>query len=183
MKALLRGGVLLVGIFLLPPLESLAGQDGTVQGRVRDEEGTAVFRATVVLLRSGTPVVISDMDRLGSFRISEVAPGPYTVRVQGLGYSEYSEEIVIGPTETVDLDLRLQRSAIQIEGISVEAERSRARARFEQVGGATIRDLNLDAVRTVPGLAEPDPVRALEVLPGVVSTSDFSASFHVRGGS
>ena len=184
----LRGRVLLAGIFLagillLPPLQPLAAQDRTVQGRVRDEEGAAVYGATVALLRGGAPVLGSNTDRLGSFRIFGVAPGPYTVRVQGLGYSEVSEEIVVGPTETVELDLRLQRSALQIEGISVEAERSRARARFEQVGGATIRDLDLDAVRTVPGLAEPDPVRALEVLPGVVSTSDFSAAFHVRGGS
>ena len=176
-------GVLLVGIFLLPPLEPLAAQDGTVQGRVRDEEGTPVFRATVVLLSSGTPIVASDTDRLGSFRIFGVAPGPYTVRVRGLGYTGYSEEIVIAPTGTVELDLRLQRDALQIEGISVEAERSRARARFEQVGGATIRGLDVDAVRAAPALAESDPVRALEVLPGVVSTSDFSASFHVRGGS
>ena len=175
--------MLLAGIFLLLPLQSLAAQDGMVQGRVRDEEGTAVFRATVVLLRGETPVVASDTDRLGSFRIFGVAPGPYTVRVQGLGYTEYSEDIVVGPSVTLELDLRIERSALQIEGISVEAERSRARARFEQVGGATIRDLDLDAVRIVPALAEPDPVRALEVLPGVVSTSDFSASFHVRGGS
>ena len=174
--------VLLVGICLLP-MGPLAAQDGTVQGRVRDDEGAAVFRASVVLLRSGTPVVASDTDRLGSFRIFEVSPGPYTVRVQGLGYEEYSEEIVIGPAETVELDLRIPRSAIEIEGISVDAERSRTRARFEQVGGATIRDLDVDAVRLLPSLAEPDPVRAIEVLPGVVSTSDFSAAFHVRGGS
>ena len=174
--------VLLAGIFLLP-LEPLAAQDGTVQGRVRDEEGTPVFRASVVLLRGETPVVASDTDRLGSFRIFGVAPGPYTVRVQGLGYTEYSEDIVVGPSVTVELDLRIERSALQIEGISVQAERSRARARFEQVGGATIRDLDIDAVRLVPSLGEPDPVRAIEVLPGVVSTSDFSAAFHVRGGS
>ena len=184
----LRGPVLLAGIFLAgillsTPLEPLVAQDGTVQGRVRDEEGVAVFRATVTLLRSGAAVLGSDTDRLGSFRILGVAPGPYTVLVQGLGYTEYSEDLVIGPTETVELDVLLQRSALQIAGISVEAERTRARARFEQVGAATIRSLDLDVVRTVPGLAEPDPVRALEVLPGVVSTSDFSASFHVRGGS
>ena len=179
----LSGAVLLVmGISLLL-LEPLAAQDATVQGRVRDDEGAAVFRASVMLLRNGTLVVASDTDRLGSFRIFEVTPGPYTVRVQGLGYAEYSEEIVIILTETMELDLRLQRSALQIEGISVEAERSRERARFEQVGGTTVRALNLDEVRIVPGLAEPDPIRALEVLPGVVSTSDFSASFHVRGGS
>ncbi len=175
--------MLLAGIFLLPPLESLAAQDGTVQGRVRDEAGAAVYAATVALLTDETTIGITGTDRLGSFRILGVAPGSYTVRVRGLGYAEYSEEIVIGPSEVVELDLRLEPSAIEIEGISVEAERNLARVRFEQVTGATIRDLDVDAVRTVPGLAEPDPVRAVEVLPGVVSTSDFSASFHVRGGS
>ena len=174
---------LLLVIFLLAPSQPLAGQDGALQGRVRDDEGAAVYRATVTLLRNETPVVSVDTDRLGLFRLQEVPPGPYTVRVQGLGYLEYSGEIAVGLGETVELDLRIPRSAIEIEGISVDAERSRARARFEEVGGATVRELALVEVRAVPGLAEPDPVRALEVLPGVVSTSDFSSAFHVRGGS
>ena len=183
MPGSLRGCAVLVSIFLVWSSAPLAAQDGTVQGRVRDDEGTAVYRATVVLFRSETPVVVAESDRLGLFRFFEVAPGPYVVRVQGLGYSEYSEDIRVGLGETVELDLRLPRSAIELEGISVEAERSRTRARFEQVGGATVRELALVEVRAVPGLAEPDPIRALEVLPGVVSTSDFSAAFHVRGGS
>jgi hypothetical protein len=179
----LRLCALLPVIFLAALSRPLAGQDGTLQGRVRDDEGAAVYRATVTLLRRQTPVASVDTDRLGLFRFQEVAPGPYTVRVQGLGYFDYSEETAVGLEETVELDLRIPRSAIEIEGISVDAERSRARARFEEVGGATVRELALVEIRAVPGLAEPDPVRALEVLPGVVSTSDFSSSFHVRGGS
>ena len=177
-----RIGVL-TGLSLLLPWGSVAGQDGTVQGRVRDDEGAAVYRARVTLLRNDTPVEVTDTDRLGLFRLIGVAPGPYTVGVQALGYSDYSEDLLVGPAETLELDLRIPRSAIQIEGISVEAERSRARERFERVGGATIRELSLVDVRAVPGLAEPDPIRALEVLPGVVSTSDFTAGFHVRGGA
>jgi hypothetical protein len=183
MPGSLRGCVFLVGTFLVWSFASLAAQDGTVQGRVRDDEGTAINKVTVALFRSGTPVVVADADRLGLFRCFEVTPGPYTVRVQGLGYSEYSEDIVVSLGETVELDLRLPRSAIELAGILVEADRSRTQARFEQVGGATVRELSLVEVRAVPGLAEPDPIRALEVLPGVVSTSDFSAAFHVRGGS
>ena len=179
----LRSGVLLVGILFLLPSGALVGQDGTVQGRIRQQDGSAVYGATVALLRAGIAVVASDTDRLGSFRISEVAPGPYAVRIKGLGYAAYSEEIVVGLTETVELDVRLQRSAVRLEGISVDAERSRARVRFEEAGGATVRELDLADLRSVPGVAEPDPVRAIEVLPGVVSTSDFSAAFHVRGGS
>jgi hypothetical protein len=166
----------------LHPLAAWA-QAGTVQGRVRDQVGAAVFGATVGLHRGGRRVFAADTDRLGSFRISEVLPGTYVLRVQALGYLQHTGELTVGLAETVELDMRLERNAIELEGISVEAERSRRRIRFEEIGGATVRELDLEDLRLIPGVAEPDPVRAIEVLPGVVSTSDFSAGFHVRGGS
>jgi hypothetical protein len=55
--------------------------------------------------------------------------------------------------------------------------------RFEEIGGVTARELELADLKRVPGVVEADPLRVVEVLPGVVSTSDFSAAFHVRGGS
>ena len=162
---------------------SLAAQAGIVQGLIRDTEGAAVYAATITLSRGDALLGAADSDRLGSFRISAVMPGPYTLRVQALGYAEHAEDVVVGLSAVVEVEVRLQRSALELEGISVEAERARDRIRFEEVGGATIRELDLADLRNVPGVAEPDPVRAIEVLPGVVSTSDFSAAFHVRGGS
>lgn len=44
---------------------------------------------------------------------------------------------------------------------------------------STVQGQIRDEVRFLPGVPEPDPVRAIEVLPGVVSTSDFSAAFEV----
>ena len=158
-------------------------QLGSVQGRVREAEGAAVYGATVSLFRGGTRAFVTETDRLGSFRVTDVTPGPWDVEVTALGYAGYAESIELGLAGTVDLDIRLERSALVLQGIDVEAERSRDRVRFEEVGGATVRELELDEVRLVPGVAEPDPVRAIEVLPGVISTSDFSAAFHVRGGS
>ena len=158
-------------------------QLATVQGRVREVEGSAVYGATVALYRSGARLHAADTDRLGSFRISDVVPGSYELRVQALGYAEHVEVVSLELAATLELELRVERSALELEGISVEAERSRERIRFEEVGGATVREMDLEEFRRVPGVAEPDPVRAIEVLPGVVSTSDFSAAFHVRGGS
>ncbi|MDX1495029.1 MAG: TonB-dependent receptor, partial [Longimicrobiales bacterium] len=161
----------------------LSGQESTVQGQVRDDEGAAVFGATISLYRGDSRLYGAETDRLGSFRISEVRPGPYELRVQALGYAELVESLEVGFATTEDLDLRLERSALELEGIAVEAERSRQRRRFEELPGPTVREMDRSEVRWVPGVAEPDPVRAIEVLPGVVSTSDFSAAFHVRGGS
>jgi hypothetical protein len=167
----------------LASASSAEAQFATVQGRVHDTNGAAVYAATVSLYRGEARVYGADSDRLGSFRISEVRPGSYELRVQALGYAEHVEAIEVGFAETVELDVGLEASALELEGLSVEAERSRERIRFEEVGGATVRELEQEDLRLVPGVAEPDPVRAIEVLPGVVSTSDFSAAFHVRGGS
>jgi hypothetical protein len=163
--------------------EDSSGQVGTVQGRVRDGEGVPVVAATVSLQSGSTRTHAAGTDRLGSFRISDVPPGEYTLRVEALGYADYVETVRGEAAGTLEVDVRVETRALELEGISVEAERSRARIRFEEIGGATVRELNVEDLRLVPGVAEPDPVRAIEVLPGVISTSDFSAAFHVRGGS
>jgi Carboxypeptidase regulatory-like domain/TonB-dependent Receptor Plug Domain len=174
--------VLALGLLSLcvPPLHA---QDGTIQGRVRDDEGAPVFAATVVVLRDSTALVGVDSDRLGAFSIGRVPSGRYTLDVSAFGYAEQTRDVVVVAGETLDVEIALARSAIELQGISVEAAASRDRARFETLGGATIREMNVAEVRLVPGVAEADPIRAIEVLPGVVTTSDFSADFHVRGGS
>lgn len=158
-------------------------QDGRIRGRVRDDEGAAVLGAVVTLLREGAILGGANSDRLGSFGLPSLPAGAYTLRVTGLGYADREEDVLLGPGETLEIEVRLERSAIELPGISVAAVASRDRARFEELGGRTVRELNLVELRAVPGVAEADPVRAIEVLPGVVSTSDFSAAFHVRGGS
>lgn len=160
-----------------------AAQDGSVQGRVRDDEGSAVLGVQMRLDQAGTLVRLAETDRLGYFRMDGVPVGAYTLRFGRIGYAETSVPVRVGPGEAVELELSVQRSALVLEGITVGAERSRARARFEEAAGITVRELGKADLRRVPGIAEADPLRAVEVLPGVVSTSDFSAAFHVRGGS
>lgn len=150
---------------------------------MHDEEGAAVREASVAIETPNRRVAAVDTDRLGQFRLSDVPPGSYDLYVRALGYAEYVQQIVVSVGGTLELDIALERSALELEGISVEAERSRDRVRFEEIGGTTVREMDIETVQMIPGVAEPDPVRAIEVLPGVVSTSDYSAAFHVRGGS
>jgi outer membrane receptor protein involved in Fe transport len=72
---------------------------------------------------------------------------------------------------------------VELEAVVVEARRSRRTARFEESAGLTVQELSLAELRSIPGLAEPDPVRAMDVLPGVTRVSDFTAVLNVRGGS
>ena len=148
-----------------------------------DDEGAAVAGIVVAIQRDSVTFVGTDTDDLGSFRISSIPAGTYTLRIFGLGYAEHTQDVALEAQETLELEVRVTRQAIQLQGVSVDAEATRQRLRFEEVGGATVRELDATELRAVPGVAEADPIRAVEVLPGVVSTSDFSASFHVRGGA
>jgi len=155
---------------------------GEIVGRVIDARGAALQGATVLLERNGELLSGVGTDRLGGFRIRELAPGTYRLRVERLGFTPEALELSVGE-DRVRVEVVLQPSALRLEGISVEASRSRERTNFEREAGATVRELSAGELRLIPGLAETDPLRALEVLPGVVSTSDFASAFNVRGAS
>lgn len=175
--------LLLVAALLAPSL--LQAQTASVGGRILDVDSAAVDGAIVQLRRTnpeGTPRTV-ETDRLGSFFFSQLAPGSYQLDAGRLGFAQQTTTVTVGEREALVLILVLETEAFQLEGINVEAERSRERARFEDQAGTTVRDLAGEEIKLIPGLAEADPIRAIEVLPGVVSTSDFSSAFNVRGGS
>ena len=84
---------------------------------------------------------------------------------------------------SVHVNVTLVEQAIELGGVSAEGRRSRQRARFEDFAAATVQELGHAELKTIPGLAEADPMRTVDVLPGVTRVSDFAASFNVRGGS
>ena len=164
----------------------LAAQTGGVEGRVLDADGPPVFAANILLARPETPEEverIAETDRFGYYRIENLVPGEYRLRAQRIGYGEAVRTIEVVADLRIEIDFTLAASPVVLEGISISTAETRERSRFLETAGVTVREISQAELRLVPGLAEADPIRAVEVLPGVVSTSDFTASFNVRGGS
>jgi hypothetical protein len=155
---------------------------GTLVGTVRSGD-TPVEAAAVVVL-SGSDIIAevgTDVD--GAFRVGALPAGRYTLTVQRIGLADVTRLISIEPGATAVIEVEMQPAAVALEGIDVGARQSRERETFETEAGVTVRELTAEDIRFVPGLAEADPIRAIEVLPGVVTTSDFTSAFNVRGGS
>lgn len=180
--------VLLLGLLLaLAGAARAQGAGGVVAGRVLDPEGAPVAGATVRLIRAeGAQPRSGASDDAGAFRFEDVPAGRWRVRAERIGFAAAEAEVRLAGGESRTVDLRLSGgAAVEVEGIEVRSTRDtrRERARFETEAGVTARVITGRELKVLPGLAEADVLRAVEVLPGVVSTSDFSSAFHVRGGS
>jgi hypothetical protein len=156
---------------------------GSVVVRVTDPANEPLT-ATFVTLAPATDTLVPRTalsDAGGRALFLQVPAGRYRVRVERLGYATAERDVTVVAGTTVRADLVLQEAAVGLPGVIVAAERRRAR--FEESAGSTVGELSQRELKLVPSIGEPDVLRAIEVLPGVVSTSDFSSSFNVRGGS
>lgn len=158
----------------------------TLTGRVTAETGEPVGDAAVTLLRADETVATARTGTDGRYRIASIPAGRYGVRVSRIGFrSPAARSVQFAAGGEQRLSFALQTTAVEIEGILAEgrANTDRERTRFETDAGVTARVVGGEQIKMLPGLAEADVLRAIEVLPGVVSTSDFSSSFNVRGGA
>jgi hypothetical protein len=168
---------------MLVAVATAAGaQPGSVEGRVRDGNGRPIAAASIALLGADSSLLrTSSTDRLGQFRIAALSAGRYTLRVQHIGYADLTQAVEVGPGRSTAVELVVTERAVRLPGVGVEVDR--ARDTFESSAGATTRTITRAELSNLPGLAEADVLRAIEILPGVVSTSDYTSAFNVRGGS
>ena len=174
---------LVVLLAAFAPATLQAQQSASIAGFVRDSAGAGVA-AAVVSVRApdaAGPLLSVATDDAGRFMIPRVEPGTWRVEAGRIGFADSALVVTLRAGERRVLSFVLSDLPVLLESITVEADRERQR--FEEDAGLTARVITAEQLRSLPGLAEPDVMRAIEVLPGVISTSDFSSAFNVRGGS
>jgi len=182
-------GLTLAVVALLATLTApvAAQSTATLLGRVVDEVGEPLRGALVTLLvADGSRTVRTVLtDGNGTYRIVGLAAGEYRIRAEFIGFRPEERTARLTAAGSSRLDIALGVAAVEVEGLEVRARRdeNRERVRFETEAGVTARVIGGEELKILPGLGEADVLRAVELLPGVVSTSDFSSAFNVRGGS
>ena len=158
---------------------------GTIRGRVRTEVAVPIEDATARLLFAADSTVhrVTRTDRLGYFVFHDLDPGEYLVAAGRIGYAPHEKTITLAPGDAARLDLALPEQAIALEEVQVDGLGTRDRVRFRESAGETVQEMDRAQLRSIPGLAEADPIRTVGALPGVTAVSEVGASFNVRGGS
>jgi hypothetical protein len=119
-------------------------------------------------------------DTAGVAWFRNFAAARYRLIVERAGYATTVRDVRIAAGSTTRVDVELHHAAYDLPGLSVATDRRRAR--FQESAGASASELSQKDLKLLPALGESDVLRAVDVLPGVVSTSDFSSAFNVRGG-
>ncbi len=171
---------LIIALFLtllLPPCALGARQEGTISGFVRDA-ANGEFMPYVNVFLKGTTLGTTSNER-GYYVINRIPPGEYTLVFSMMGYERLEEKVRIVSGAQVKRSVLLKPGVIELEGVVKTAERER----FEREVQVSATTLTARQISTLPTVAETDLFRTIQLLPGVVSRSDFSSQLYVRGGS
>ena len=172
--------VLLLLLFFLAASPARAAE---LTGRVRDAESGAALGFVNVQARGLSPE-IAELTRGtlgagdGTYRLTGLTPGRWLIRFSRIGHEVLEDSVLVTEERTATLDVALVARALLGKGVLVEAERY-AEIRDIQTGFVT---LDPEVLADLPGVVEADPVRVLELLPGVQTASDYSSGLYVRGG-
>jgi len=165
-----------------PAATSPSPQGVVVRGRVVSAADGEAVRARVTVEPTGGAAprgTTSDDD--GRFVLRGLAPGPARLRVRALGYAARDSLLDLAAGTTAEVELRLVPVPRLLGGVRSVAT-SPERERFDLTADISALTLSGGALARPPALGEADVLRAVSLLPGVASRSDYTAGFNVRGG-
>jgi hypothetical protein len=166
--------VLLAAILGVPAARGQ--QPGVVTGHVVDARTGAGLGKVLVLVEDGGPS--TQTDNAGAFRIPTVTAGIRRLYVSVVGYILVRRDVLVPAAGAVDVTISLSEgTGTYTETVTVAADRFRpaepAVAAQQVLGSADIQNLR--------GVLADDPLRAVQVLPGVAAGDDLRSEFSVRG--
>ncbi|HEX8653427.1 MAG TPA: TonB-dependent receptor [Pyrinomonadaceae bacterium] len=150
--------------------------DVTISGQVRDQNGAIVPGATVTALLIATGGERSvETDTGGRYRIIELSPGIYTVRVSFQGFAtEEKTELATFAGDNVRLDITLRPAEVTAEQVVVSEAETPAVDTTRTVVGGTV---TTEEVESLPNVSR-DPLDLIFTLGGVteepLSTRDLA---------
>jgi len=145
-------------------------------GTIRDaESGKPLEGATIALSPSGSG---TSAGVNGKYRL-RVPGGQTDIEVRFVGYQSYDTTVWV--TGELRLDISLIAKPVNYEEVTIEASAGRDFVSSVRMGEVFIDREQMNKLPKL--LGEADPVRYLQLTPGVQSGSEGGIGFYVRGGS
>lgn len=171
MRSVLSIFLLLVAIF------GYSQQNFTLSGYIKDA-GTGETLISATLVNNEDVMQGTSTNTYGFYSLS-LPEGDYTLVASYLGYDD--QRIEVSLSANIELNIELSQGVV-FEEVVISEERQKARDNVEstQMG---IVELPMENIKKLPAIfGEVDVLKALQLLPGVLSSGEGTAGFYVRGG-
>jgi hypothetical protein len=171
--------LLRVALFVLSAADPANAQNGArVSGQVVDATSGIGLSGVPVQIVGQPATALTDAD--GRFTLEGIPAGRHVLAVSVVGYALARRDIDVGEGGSISIVIPLaEGTGTYTERVEVTGDLFRqaetAVAAQQVLGSADLQNLR--------GLVLDDPVRAMQVLPGVAATDDLYADFSVRGAS
>jgi len=151
--------------------------DGAINGYVKEDgsEETLVG-ATVYVIGTKKGAYTN---KLGFYSISGLKPGNYQLRISSVGYETKVLDVSIAKDKTLRNDVILSKGEILTQEVHVQAEREIEK---REISVSKI-NIPVEQMKEIRIGGESDVFRAIQLLPGVLASSQISSGLYIRGGS
>lgn len=166
----------LLSVLLLLSASLLAqGRKYSVSGNIKDAaNGEDLIGAEVIIGGTRTGTV---SNTYGFYTLS-LPEGEYTLVFNYIGYMR--KEVRVELRKDTKLNVEMEMGAEQLSEVVVSARGKNANVINAEM---SVEKLSAKAIKKMPALmGEVDVIKAIQLLPGVQSTSEGSSGFSVRGG-
>ena len=164
-------------IFLLLLISTAAMSQFSVSGYVTDKaSGETLIGANVVLVSDESIGVTTNA--YGFYSIS-LDRGDYQLKCSYLGYQDKIIDLTI--EESTEYNFSLSEG-LAMQEVVISAEKEQADKNVESTEMGTI-EVPMAQIKKLPAIfGEVDLLKAIQLLPGVLSSGEGNAGFYVRGG-
>jgi hypothetical protein len=177
-----RNAILCAGLIAFAPNVAAAQvATGVVAGRVTTTVDSTAVPAVGALVNIPARAIRATTGSDGRYVLPAVPEGPSIVYVTLTGYRVAERSIRVRAGDTLVLDIVLQPLVQLLAPISAGAMPADLEMFVTKPNVGTIA-MTARAMAGVPSVGEPDVVRVMQLLPGVVARNDFNTGLNVRGG-
>lgn len=168
-RSFLAVSSLLLALFWAPRGDVHAQEWGAVNGTITASDSGFPIPGSTVLVAGTNFGTATNEDGIFTLRLPI---GRYVLRFSSVGFETRFDSVTVQSGRTTYLDRILRPSTTELDAITVEGSREI---------GAGVFGISPEQARNMP-TPMPDALRALRVLPGVVTNNELSNQFSVRGG-
>lgn len=163
--------------FLFATFCVLAEGTNSLTGFVLDSaNGETIVGATVFFpkLQKGTIT-----NKRGLFTLKNIPNGQYNIKITYVGYSPFEKTLNFDGNENIRRNFEISTGSVELNEVIVSAE---AEADKKNITISKV-DLPMKQLKEIRIGGEADVFRALQYLPGVLTSSQISNGLYIRGGS